>query len=114
MNPCHPGCKPVSTSNITRVQNANMFVDTHSEKLFHPSTARPIGLQTAMTHIEPNDGKRGCVTVGVLAMAASRIAGIRYTASLAMLAPFIAAWMAVILLVAYVPELVLGLPRLRK
>ncbi len=47
-------------------------------------------------------------------MVASRIAGISYNASLAMLAPFIAAWMAVILLVAYVPELVLWLPRLMK
>jgi len=58
----------------------------------------------------------GSVTppVGVLAMVASRIAGINYSASLAMLAPFIAAWMAVILLVAYVPDLVLWLPRLMK
>ena len=58
----------------------------------------------------------GSVTppVGVLAMVASRIAGISYNASLGMLAPFIAAWMAVILLVAYVPELVLWLPRLMK
>ena len=58
----------------------------------------------------------GSVTppVGVLAMVASRIAGIRYSASMIMLSPFIAAWMAVILLVAYVPELVLWLPRLMK
>ena len=58
----------------------------------------------------------GSVTppVGVLAMVASRIAGISYNAALGMLAPFIAAWMAVILLVAYFPELVLWLPRLMK
>jgi TRAP-type C4-dicarboxylate transport system permease large subunit len=31
-----------------------------------------------------------------------------------MLTPFIAAWMIVILLVAYIPELVLWLPRLMK
>src|SRR3954452_25410557 len=43
----------------------------------------------------------GSVTprVGVLAMVASRIAATTYTASLAMLSPFIAAWMMVILLV---------------
>jgi len=58
----------------------------------------------------------GSVTppVGVLAMVACRIAGISYNASLVMLAPFIAAWMAVILVVAYVPDLVLWLPRLMK
>jgi TRAP-type C4-dicarboxylate transport system permease large subunit len=50
--------------------------------------------------------------VGVLAMVACRIAGIGYSRSLGMLAPFIAAWIGVILLVAYVPELVLWLPRL--
>jgi tripartite ATP-independent transporter DctM subunit len=56
----------------------------------------------------------GSVTppVGVLAMVACRIAGIGYSRSLGMLAPFIAAWIGVILLVAYVPELVLWLPRL--
>lgn len=56
----------------------------------------------------------GSVTppVGVLAMVACRIAGISYNTSLGMLAPFIATWMAVILLVAYIPELVLWLPRL--
>jgi tripartite ATP-independent transporter DctM subunit len=55
----------------------------------------------------------GSVTppVGVLAMVACRIAGIGYGSSLRMLAPYIAAWIAVILLVAYVPELVLWLPR---
>jgi len=58
----------------------------------------------------------GSVTppVGVLAMVASRIAGISYNASLGMLSPFIAAWMGVILLIAYVPELVLWLPRLMR
>ena len=56
----------------------------------------------------------GSVTppVGVLAMVACRIARISYNASLATLFPFTAAWMAVILLVAYVPQLVLWLPRL--
>jgi tripartite ATP-independent transporter DctM subunit len=56
----------------------------------------------------------GSVTppVGVLAMVACRIAGISYNASLAMLFPFTAAWMLVIILVAYVPQLVLWLPRL--
>ena len=58
----------------------------------------------------------GSVTppVGVLAMVASRIAGVSYNATLGMLAPFIAAWMVVILLVAYIPDLVLWLPRLMK
>ena len=50
----------------------------------------------------------------VLAMVACRIAGISYNASLGMLSPFIAAWMAVILLVVYVPDLVLWLPRLMR
>ena len=56
----------------------------------------------------------GSVTppVGVLAMVASKIAGISYGASLGMLTPYILAWTAVILLVAYVPELVLWLPRM--
>ncbi len=56
----------------------------------------------------------GSVTppVGVLAMVASKIAGISYSASLGMLTPYILAWTAVILLVAYVPELVLWLPRM--
>ena len=52
--------------------------------------------------------------VGVLAMVACRIAGISYNASLRMLSPYIAVWMAVIILVAYVPDLVLWLPRLMK
>jgi tripartite ATP-independent transporter DctM subunit len=56
----------------------------------------------------------GSVTppVGVLAMVASKIAGISYNESLGMLTPFILAWIMVILLVAYVPELVLWLPRM--
>jgi len=56
----------------------------------------------------------GSVTppVGVLAMVASKIAGISYSSTLGMLTPYILAWMAVILLVAYVPGLVLWLPRL--
>jgi TRAP-type C4-dicarboxylate transport system permease large subunit len=56
----------------------------------------------------------GSVTppVGVLAMVASRIAGISYNASLAMLFPFTAAWMLMTILMAYVPQLVLWLSRL--
>lgn len=56
----------------------------------------------------------GSVTppVGVLAMVACRIAGISYNSALGMLFPYTAVWMAVIFLVAYVPELVLWLPRL--
>ena len=56
----------------------------------------------------------GSVTppVGVLAMVACRIAGISYNSALAMLFPYTMTWMAVIFLVAYVPELVLWLPRL--
>ena len=56
----------------------------------------------------------GSVTppVGVLAMVASKIAGISYSASLGMLTPYILAWTVVILVVAYVPELVLWLPRM--
>ena len=56
----------------------------------------------------------GSVTppVGVLAMVACKIAGIRYNQSLGMLLPFTLAWLAVILLVAFVPELVLWLPRM--
>jgi TRAP-type C4-dicarboxylate transport system permease large subunit len=48
----------------------------------------------------------------VLAMVASKIAGVSYNSTIWMLTPYILAWMAVILLVAYVPELVLWLPRL--
>jgi C4-dicarboxylate transporter, DctM subunit len=56
----------------------------------------------------------GSVTppVGVLAMVACRIAGISYNAALGMLFPYTLTWMAVIFLVAYVPELVLWLPRM--
>ena len=56
----------------------------------------------------------GSVTppVGVLAMVACKIAGISYNESLGMLFPFILVWLAVILLVAYVPGLVLWLPHL--
>jgi C4-dicarboxylate transporter, DctM subunit len=56
----------------------------------------------------------GSVTppVGVLAMVASKIAGIPYSQTAGMLMPFIGAWMVVILLVAYFPGLVLWLPRL--
>ncbi|MEP7300467.1 MAG: TRAP transporter large permease [Caldimonas sp.] len=56
----------------------------------------------------------GSVTppVGVLAMVACKIAGISYNESLGMLTPFIVAWLLVILLVAFMPELVLWLPRM--
>jgi TRAP-type C4-dicarboxylate transport system permease large subunit len=56
----------------------------------------------------------GSVTppVGILAMVACRIAGIGYSQTFRMLLPFIGVWLAVILLVAYVPGLVLWLPRL--
>ena len=56
----------------------------------------------------------GSVTppIGVLAMVACKIAGISYNESFGMLLPFILAWLLVILLVAFVPELVLWLPRL--
>ncbi|MEO8858079.1 MAG: TRAP transporter large permease [Burkholderiaceae bacterium] len=56
----------------------------------------------------------GSVTppVGVLAMVACKIAGISYNQSLGALLPFTIAWMLVILLVAFVPDLVLWLPRM--
>ncbi|MBM3549493.1 MAG: TRAP transporter large permease [Alphaproteobacteria bacterium] len=56
----------------------------------------------------------GSVTppVGVLAMVACRIAGISYSAALGMLMPYTLTWLAVVFLVAYVPELVLWLPRM--
>jgi TRAP-type C4-dicarboxylate transport system permease large subunit len=56
----------------------------------------------------------GSVTppVGVLAMVASKIAGVSYNSTIGYLSPYIAAWMVVVLLVAYVPELVLWLPRM--
>lgn len=55
----------------------------------------------------------GSVTppVGVLAMVACKIAGISYNQSFGALFPFTAAWLVVILLVAFVPDLVLWLPR---
>ena len=55
----------------------------------------------------------GSVTppVGVLAMVACKIAGITYNESLGALFPFTLAWLLVILLVAFVPDLVLWLPR---
>ena len=56
----------------------------------------------------------GSVTppVGVLAMVACKIAGITYNQSLGALFPFTLAWLLVILLVAFVPDLVLWLPRM--
>ena len=56
----------------------------------------------------------GSVTppVGVLAMVACKIAGISYNESFGMLLPFVLVWLAVILLVAFVPDLVLWLPRM--
>ena len=56
----------------------------------------------------------GSVTppVGVLAMVACRIAGISYNSALGMLFPYTLTWMGVILLVAYVPDLVLWRPRM--
>ena len=56
----------------------------------------------------------GSVTppVGIRAMVACKIAGITYGQSLGMLLPFTLVWLAVILLVAFVPELVLWLPRM--
>jgi TRAP-type C4-dicarboxylate transport system permease large subunit len=45
-------------------------------------------------------------------MVASKIADVSYNSTIAMLTPYIVAWTAVILLVAYVPELVLWLPRM--
>jgi tripartite ATP-independent transporter DctM subunit len=56
----------------------------------------------------------GSVTppVGILAMVACRLAGVEYSRSFSMLVPYSAAWLAVVLLVAYVPPLVLWLPSL--
>ena len=56
----------------------------------------------------------GSVTppVGILAMVACKIAGITYSQSFRMLAPFTLVWLLVILLVAYIPGLVLLLPRI--
>jgi C4-dicarboxylate transporter DctM subunit len=56
----------------------------------------------------------GSVTppVGVLAMVACKIAGISYNQSFGMLLPFVLVWLGVILVVAFVPEMVLWLPRM--
>jgi len=56
----------------------------------------------------------GSVTppVGILAMVACKIAGITYSESFKMLTPFTLVWLLVILLVAYIPDLVLWLPRI--
>jgi C4-dicarboxylate transporter DctM subunit len=56
----------------------------------------------------------GAVTppVGLLAMLASRMAGLEFSKSFGMLMPFILVWIAIILLIALVPELALWLPRL--
>jgi TRAP-type C4-dicarboxylate transport system permease large subunit len=45
-------------------------------------------------------------------MVACRIAGIEYSRSFRMLVPYSLAWLAVVLLVAYIPPLVLWLPSL--
>ena len=54
----------------------------------------------------------GSVTppVGVLAMVASRIAGVEYRHTFGMLLPYTAVWIAVVLLVAYNPWMVTWLP----
>jgi tripartite ATP-independent transporter DctM subunit len=54
----------------------------------------------------------GSVTppVGILAMVASRIAGIDYKETFAMLTPYTAAWLIVVLIVAFNPWLVTWLP----
>jgi tripartite ATP-independent transporter DctM subunit len=54
----------------------------------------------------------GSVTppVGILAMVASRIAGVDYRHTFGMLWPYIAGWIAVVLLVAYNPWMVTWLP----
>jgi C4-dicarboxylate transporter DctM subunit len=56
----------------------------------------------------------GAVTppVGLLAMLASRMAGLEFSKSFGMLMPFIFVWIAIILLIALVPDLALWLPRL--
>ena len=57
----------------------------------------------------------GSVTppVGILAMVASRIAGVEYRETLGMLMPYTLAWVAVVLLVAFSPWMVWQLERLR-
>jgi tripartite ATP-independent transporter DctM subunit len=56
----------------------------------------------------------GSVTppVGILAMVASRIAGVEYRHTLGMLMPYTLAWIAVVLLVAFNPWMVTWLPSL--
>jgi tripartite ATP-independent transporter DctM subunit len=56
----------------------------------------------------------GSVTppVGILAMVASRIAGIDYKETFAMLTPYVGAWLVVVLLVAFNPWMVTWLPSL--
>ncbi|MBL8699856.1 MAG: TRAP transporter large permease, partial [Alphaproteobacteria bacterium] len=56
----------------------------------------------------------GSVTppVGILAMVASKIAGVDYNKTFSMLFPYTAAWMVVVFLVAYFPSLVTWLPSL--
>ncbi len=56
----------------------------------------------------------GSVTppVGILAMVASKIAGIEYSKTLGMLTPYTAAWMVVVLFVAFNPWTVTWLPSL--
>ena len=56
----------------------------------------------------------GAVTppVGLLAMMASRMVGLEFSRSFAMLMPFIAVWVFVIIIVALFPSLALWLPRL--
>jgi TRAP-type C4-dicarboxylate transport system permease large subunit len=56
----------------------------------------------------------GSVTppVGILAMVASRIAGVEYRRTLGMLMPYTLSWIAVVLLVAFNPWMVTWLPSL--
>ena len=56
----------------------------------------------------------GSVTppVGILAMVASKIAGIDYNKTFGMLTPYTAAWLIVVLLVAFNPWMVTWLPSL--
>jgi TRAP-type C4-dicarboxylate transport system permease large subunit len=54
----------------------------------------------------------GSVTppVGILAMVASRIAGVDYRSTIGMLVPYTAVWIGVVLLVAFNPWMVTWLP----
>ena len=56
----------------------------------------------------------GSVTppIGILAMVASKIAGVEYRHTFSMLAPYILAWLTIVLLVAFNPWLVTWLPSL--